>query len=58
MPAERTTLKEREQFIAQFIRLGETRVASMLAVEGVRRFSDMGRVRRLEFLEKLKGLRK
>lgn len=58
MPAEQLTSTERAAFIAQFLRLGETRVASMLEVWGVRRFSDMGRVRRLEFLEKLKSLQK
>jgi hypothetical protein len=58
MPAERLTATERDDFIEQVLCLGGARIASLLELEGVKCFSHTGRVRRIEFLNKLRAVKK
>lgn len=58
MPAERLTQDELNMFTAEARRLGVPVIASMLEVEGVQRFSHLPKVRRVEFLNKLRAVRK
>ena len=58
MPVEPLTAEERDAFIAQYRRVGETITAQMLALRGVKRFSSLSRVDRLEMLEAMRKVRK